>query len=121
MSHPLKPLTTWWTIALVLAGPVTAGTGTVAVRWTSSVLARRVLEAFGGALVGTSANRTGEPPAVDAAGVLATLGDRVDLLLDGGPSPGGPPSTVLDLTARPPRLVREGAVPASRLRRYLVG
>lgn len=104
-----------------LAGPVTAGTGTVAVRWTSSVLARRVIEAFGGALVGTSANRTGEPPAVDAAGVMAVLGDRVDLLLDGGPAPGGPPSTVLDLTVRPPRLVREGAVPVSRLRRYLGG
>jgi L-threonylcarbamoyladenylate synthase len=104
-----------------LAGPVTAGTGTVAVRWTSSILARRVLEAFGGALVGTSANRTGESPAVDATGVLEALGDRLDLVLDGGPAPGGLPSTVLDLTVRPPRLVREGAVPGSRLRRYLGG
>jgi L-threonylcarbamoyladenylate synthase len=47
---------------------------------------------------------------VTAADVLAQLGGVVDLVLDGGPTPGGMPSTVLDVTVDPPRVVRQGAV-----------
>jgi L-threonylcarbamoyladenylate synthase len=42
--------------------------------------------------------------------VLVALGSGVDLVLDGGPTPGGPPSTVLDVTGAPPALLRPGAV-----------
>jgi L-threonylcarbamoyladenylate synthase len=42
--------------------------------------------------------------------VISALGDRLDLVLDGGPTPGGPPSTVLDLTRTPAVLLRAGAV-----------
>jgi L-threonylcarbamoyladenylate synthase len=43
--------------------------------------------------------------------VLAAFDDRIDLVLDGGDTAGGPPSTVLDVTVDPPRVVRRGAVP----------
>ena len=56
---------------------------------------------------------TGTPPPTTAADVLASLGDALDLVLDGGPTPGGAPYTVLDGTVEPPRLIRQGAVPVS--------
>ncbi len=73
----------------------------------------RALAAASGPLPVTSANRSGEPPAVSAAGVLAQLGDSLDLalVLDGGPAPGGVASTVVDCSSGPPRLLRAGAIP----------
>jgi L-threonylcarbamoyladenylate synthase len=58
----------------------------------------------------TSANRSGEPATADPDVVEGTLGDRLDLLLDAGVTPGGAPSTVVDVTAAEPRLVRAGAI-----------
>jgi tRNA A37 threonylcarbamoyladenosine synthetase subunit TsaC/SUA5/YrdC len=63
----------------------------------------------------TSANVSGAPEASDAAGILAQLGDAVDLILDGGPAHGGPPSTVVDCTTGSPVILREGAIPAERV------
>ena len=65
----------------------------------------------------TSANRSGEPDATDAAGVLAMLGDVADLtiVLDGGPARVGAPSSVVDCSVDPPRLLRAGALPADVL------
>jgi len=57
-----------------------------------------------------SANPSGLAPPTTAAGVLAYFPDGVDLVLDGGATPGGEPSTVLDLTVDPPRVLRQGAV-----------
>ena len=102
-----------------LAGPVTAGTGTVAVRWTSSAPAQRLALAFGGGLVATSANRSGEPPSCTAAEAARALSGRVDLVLDAGRTPGGLPSTLVDLTRRPPVTLREGAVPLDQLEALL--
>ena len=113
------PLTLVLPAAPGLASPVTAAGRTVAVRWTSSPAARRLLEAFGGALVGTSANLTGEEPCREAGAVRRALGGRIDLVLDGGPAPGGLPSTLLDLSVRPPRLLREGVVPREELAAWL--
>ena len=47
------------------------------------------------------------------------LGDRVDMIIDGGPTPGGLPSTIVDLTVSPPRIVREGAISVQRLKPFL--
>ena len=74
---------------------------------TPRALARAV-----GPLPTTSANRSGEPEARDAAEIQALLGDAVDLILDGGPAHGGPASTVVDTTVRPVRILREGAISA---------
>ena len=90
---------------------VTAGTGTVALRMPGSILTRRLIRACHVPLTGTSANRSGRPPARFAREVreqFPTTGLRV---LDGGPAPRDTPSTIVDLTGEP-RIVREGAVPA---------
>lgn len=90
--------------------------GGLAVRVTSHPLARRLIRACGFPVTGTSANRAGSPPIREAPAVAASLGHPPDHVLNGGRTPGGAPSTLLDLTADPPRLVRAGAVPERRLR-----
>lgn len=89
---------------------VTAGTGTVGVRLSPHPVAVGLVRALGAPVTAPSANRSGEPPPVTAAAVLAGLAGRIDLVLDGGAAPGGPPSTVLDVTVDPPRVLRQGAV-----------
>ena len=72
--------------------------------------APRALAAAVGPLATTSANRSGEPEARDATELETQLGDAIDLILDGGPSRGGPPSTVVDTTTDPVRILRHGAI-----------
>jgi len=107
-----------WPGALTLVLParpgvsplVTAGTGTIGVRHPAhrvpSILAGRL----GSPVTAPSANRSGEPPPTTAGEVLAAFDGQIDLVLDGGPTAGGLPSTVLDLTVSPPLLRRAGAV-----------
>jgi L-threonylcarbamoyladenylate synthase len=88
---------------------VTAGTGAVAVRVPGSALPRLLCASAGGALVSTSANRSGAPAPVTCAEAVAGVGAAAALALDGGP--GRPlPSTIVDLTGGAPRLLREGPV-----------
>jgi L-threonylcarbamoyladenylate synthase len=89
---------------------LTAGTGTIGVRCSSHAVARALAAAAGDPITAPSANRTGAPPPTTAREVLATFEGRIELVLDGGATPGGPASTVLDLTVEPPRVLREGAV-----------
>lgn len=72
----------------------------------------RALAAALGPLPVTSANRSGDPDAIDAAGVLDQLADAADLdvVLDGGPARVGVPSTVVECTSAAPRLLRVGAI-----------
>jgi L-threonylcarbamoyladenylate synthase len=93
-----------------LAPDVTAGTGRVGVRVPDHPVARALCAVSGLVLTATSANRSGAPPFVDAQALWDSLVLEVDLVLDGGPSPGGPPSTVVDVTGVAPRLVRAGVV-----------
>ncbi len=83
---------------------------TVAVRVPGHAFVRELALGAGTLLTSTSANRTGEPPAETAQAVIASLGDAVDLVIDGGRTMGGKPSTIADLRGAVPRLVREGAV-----------
>ena len=94
-----------------LASDVHGGTGTVAVRVSSHPLARGLAHAFGYPITSTSANPSGALPLADADAVEAALGASVTLLIDGGRTAGGEPSTVVDLTCAEPRLVRAGAIP----------
>ena len=89
---------------------VTAGGGTVAVRVPRAPLLQELLERVGVPLVSTSANRSGESPATDLAGALAIFGDEVDGACDPGHDMVEPavPSALVDLTAWPPRILREG-------------
>ena len=68
-----------------------------------------------GPLPVTSANVSGAPEARDAAEIHAILGDAIELILDGGPARGGPPSTVVDCSIEEPRILRPGAVDAAQL------
>jgi L-threonylcarbamoyladenylate synthase len=89
---------------------VTAGTGTVGVRVSAHPVARALVRALGEPITAPSANPTGGAPPVTAHEVLAYLDGVVELILDAGPTPGGAPSTVLDVTVEPPRVLRQGAV-----------
>jgi len=93
---------------------LTAGTATLGVRVPDHP-APRYLARTVGAIPTTSANVSGGPDTRSAADVVEALGDRIDLVLDGGPSPGGVPSTVVDCQSARPRILREGAVPAARI------
>jgi L-threonylcarbamoyladenylate synthase len=98
---------------------LTASTGTVAVRDSSHPLARLLVKTAGIPVTSTSANISGAPSCASAAEVARQVGDRIDLIIDGGPTPGGLPSTIVDLTASSPRIVREGAISFELLRPYL--
>jgi tRNA threonylcarbamoyl adenosine modification protein (Sua5/YciO/YrdC/YwlC family) len=89
--------------------------GTVAVRMPLHAVALDLLKQTGPMAV-SSANRTGSPPATTADEAAEQLGDSVAVYLDGGPCPGGVPSTIVDLTGSVPRLLRDGAVSLDRLR-----
>jgi L-threonylcarbamoyladenylate synthase len=73
----------------------------------------------GAPLATTSANLSGSPSAITADEVSQQIGDRVDLIIDGGMCPGGRDSTVVDLTTRPPVVRRLGAVPMEELESIL--
>jgi L-threonylcarbamoyladenylate synthase len=89
----------------------TAGTGTVGIRVPGSDVARALARAAGGAIVSTSANPAGAAPPVRVEDLDPGLRARVDDVLDAGPTPGGAPSTVVEVAGEVVRLVRAGAVP----------
>jgi L-threonylcarbamoyladenylate synthase len=88
--------------------------GTVAVRMPLHPITLAVLEQTGPLAV-SSANRTGMPPATDAAEAARQLGAAVAVYLDGGRSGDPVPSTILDLTVDTPRVLRSGALGVDRL------
>ena len=109
------PLTLVVTARPVLPATLLAGGRTVAVRVPDHAVARQLAATVGFPVTSTSANRSGEPPPTTADDVVRTLGDSIDLVLDGGVCAGGRPSTIVDTTGEVPTLVREGAVPWERI------
>jgi L-threonylcarbamoyladenylate synthase len=99
-----------------LHAAITGGGGTVGVRVTSGGVAAALASAAGGALVATSANPSGGPPPTTVAGLDPALRARLDLVLDGGSTPGGAPSTVVAVEDGRLTLLRPGAVPVAALR-----
>jgi L-threonylcarbamoyladenylate synthase len=93
-----------------LPAELTAGTGTVGVRLSPHPVARALVRALGGPVTAPSANLAGAPPPTTAAEVLRAFDGVIALVLDGGPTPGGQPSTVLDVSVEPPRVIRQGPV-----------
>lgn len=94
---------------------LTAGRTNIAVRVPAHPVARALAAAAGGAITSTSANPSGTPPATTADEVRRTLGDRVALVIDGGTTPGGAPSTIVDVQQSPPTLVRAGVLAWERV------
>ena len=88
--------------------------GSVALRMPRDRLALEILERTG-ALAVSSANRTGQPSAETAAEAREQLGDSVRVYLEAGPSTERLPSTIVDLTSRPFRVLRVGAIPVRKV------
>ena len=107
------PLTLVFTARPDVFPELTGGTGTIGLRVPGNELTRALLGQAGNALTGTSANRSGAPSPRTLGEVMRELGSRVDLVLDGGVSAADRPSTVVDVTAEPPRIIRMGAVDVS--------
>ncbi len=85
--------------------------GAIGLRMPSHPVALGVAVLFKGPITGTSANPAGQPPCCDAECVSRSLTVLPDMILDGGPTPGGMGSTVLDMTGETPRFLRQGIVP----------
>lgn len=98
---------------------VTGGLETVGVRMPAHPVALAFIEAAGVPVAAPSANRSGRPSPTEAGHVLEDLDGRIDLVLDAGPTGVGVESTVLDLTCRPPVLLRPGGVTLEELRSVL--
>jgi L-threonylcarbamoyladenylate synthase len=96
---------------------VTAGLPTIGVRVPDHDLARAILRAVKFPVAVTSANPSGEREALDAQEVIDTVGNRIDVVIDGGRCSGGVPSTVVDATVDPPGILRAGALPADMVMR----
>jgi L-threonylcarbamoyladenylate synthase len=98
---------------------LTAGTGKIGVRLSSHPIPTALAQTVDGPITGTSANISGQPACSRAKEVLQNLGEKVDLILDGGETAGGKGSTVLDVTRDPPALVREGMVSREQMKKCL--
>ena len=94
-------------LTIVLTAP---RRGTLAFRVPDHAVARQLLAASGGGLPVTSANRSGGAECHTAEEVLAQLNGRIELVLDGGPTPGGVASTVVDCSGEQLVILREGAI-----------
>ena len=90
---------------------------TVALRVPDHPVPRELARLLGAPITGTSANVSGGPEPLTADDARSQLGDAVDLVIDGGRCPGGRPSTVVDYTVTPPRIVRESAIRREELAR----
>jgi L-threonylcarbamoyladenylate synthase len=90
---------------------ITAGGDTIAVRIPDHPVTIALIRGLGNPIVGTSANLSRKPSPVTAEEVSKQLGNKVDLIVDSGRCPGGIESTVVDVSAAFPTIVREGAIP----------
>ena len=104
------PLTLIFQARLNLPTLLTAGTSTIGVRQSSHPFARQLLRAFGRPLTATSANISGRPAAVDAHEVKSQFGSRIDMVFDGGRTPGIVGSTIIGLDGNTLKLIREGVI-----------
>jgi L-threonylcarbamoyladenylate synthase len=103
----------------LICAEVRAGDGTIAVRVPACDAARLLARAFGFCITATSANPSGQPAGTSVATVAASVRRSVGLVLDGGETPGGAPSTLVDVRASQPRLIRPGAIAWDRVLRSL--
>jgi tRNA A37 threonylcarbamoyladenosine synthetase subunit TsaC/SUA5/YrdC len=70
-------------------------------------------------LTATSANLSGQPECLDALQVDLQMGTMLALIVDGGEAASPLPSTIVDLTSQPPRILREGVIPTTAVEPYL--
>jgi L-threonylcarbamoyladenylate synthase len=113
------PLTLVLTRSAQVPDEVTAGLPSIAVRVPLHPVARALIDAAAVPVAAPSANLFSRPSPTQASHVLADLEGRIDLIVDAGPTTIGVESTVLDLTANPPKILRPGAVTVEMLQDVL--
>ena len=109
------PLTLVFQAAPALPFRLTAGTGKIGIRVSSSRIAAALAGSIVCPLTSTSANLSGSPECITADEVLEQLGNSVDAIVDGGETPGGKGSTIIDVTCDPIKILRQGAIPMSMI------
>ena len=113
IRHWPGPLTLVLRAAQGIPEELTAGTGTIGIRMPGHSVALGLVRAAGLPVTAPSANLSGAEPPTTAEAVRIAFEGKIDLILDGGPTTGGLPSTVLDVSVTPARLIRQGAVTLS--------
>ena len=113
-----KLIEKFWPGGLTLlfeAGPdvspmLTAGTGKIGIRLSCHPIATALAQSIGLPITGTSANISDSPACINAEEVYLAFDEEVNLILDGGETQGGKGSTILDVTVKPPLILREGMI-----------
>ncbi len=113
------PLTLIFKASSSVPKAIQGGSGTIGVRLPDHRWLRTLIKQSGFPLVATSANISGEREISSPQRVRSEFFGKVDLIVDGGKTKGGLPSTVLDISGDKPRLLRKGALPASAVEKYL--
>jgi L-threonylcarbamoyladenylate synthase len=98
---------------------ITGGGKTVAFRIPNHPVPIALIKQLGKPIVGTSANLSGLDSALTAAEVIKQIGDKIDMVIDGGRCPGGIESTIVDLSGVKPVIRRQGAISIEKLRKIL--
>jgi len=117
-SSAIKLMERFWPGPLTMLFPakkhlsefITAGTNKVAVRIPGESFALHLAQSARFPFTATSANPSGMPPAQDAEAVIRYFGNKIELIIDCGPAPGGLPSTIVDVTTEKTKILREGAI-----------
>jgi L-threonylcarbamoyladenylate synthase len=112
------PLTLILSAKKNLSEYITSGTHKVAVRIPGESFALELAQSANFPITATSANPSGMKPAQDAHGVIKYFGDKLDLIIDGGPASGGLPSTIVDVTGDKIEILREGAVKKEQINHF---
>jgi L-threonylcarbamoyladenylate synthase len=109
------PLTLVFAAAKHLPDNLTAGSGKVGIRFSSHPISQALVRSLGEPITATSANRSGRPSCCTSAEVIAQLGSGLEAIVDGGLTPGTKGSTIVDVTTRPPEILRAGAIAAREI------
>lgn len=99
----------------IIPSVVSGGRDTIGLRIADHPVPRHLVTALGAPITATSANISGTAPLASAKSVLEQLGASLDMVFDGGELPPSSPSTVVDATVSPPRILRDGAVPRAAI------
>lgn len=99
---------------------VTGNRDNIAIRLPSHKVPQLLAKCIDGILIGTSANISGKPPALNAHQVQEQIGRNVDMTLDGGESLCEKPSTIVDLTQKSPVILREGQISLQALKKIII-
>lgn len=111
------PLTLIFKAAPIVSRKLSGGGSTIAIRIPDNPICLALLKLCNTPITSTSANLAGEASALSAEAVTKSLGSKLDLVIDGGPSQSSKPSTIVDLTTERPQIRRPGAIPAYLIER----